>query len=41
MKFGFDGPWFQGRCLKSVDDDENDGAWVYYQLTCKPSAQVS
>ena len=28
------------RCLKSVDDDNNDGAWVYYKLTCESSAQV-
>ena len=47
MKFGFDWPsGFRGEEI--VNDGRrndgrrtDDGAWVYYKLTCEPSAQVS
>ena len=51
MKFGFDWPSdFRGEDLEIVDNgrmmkDEGQTtdaeAWVYYKLTCEPSAQVS
>ena len=52
MKFGFDWPSsFRGEDLwncerrtdgRTTDDRQTDaGAWVYYKLTCEPSAQVS
>ena len=43
MKFGFD--WPRGSLkLWTTDDDgrrTDAEAWVYYKLTCEPSAQVS
>ena len=29
------------KIFEIVNDDDGDGAWVYYKLTCEPSAQVS
>ena len=45
MKFGFFRVVSEEKIFEIVDDSRRTttdaGAWVYYKLTCEPSAQVS